>query len=71
MDFFIFESLHKNTTLNTLDCSDDFYYLQELKNNDEVAKSLCEMLIHNQGLQLSFVQYVVLKLRLFLPMAIF
>ena len=46
----LFESLHENTTLNTLDCYID--NLQELKpNNNAVAKSLREMLIHNQGLQ--------------------
>ena len=45
----IFESLHENTTLNTLDCSNAG--LQELKSNNEVAKSVCEMLLHNQGLQ--------------------
>ena len=46
----LFESLqHENTTLNTLDCSEA--YLQELDTKDEVAKSVCEMLIHNQGLQ--------------------
>ena len=44
----LFESLHKNTTLNTLDCSNDYYYL---KFNNKVAKSVCEMLIHNQDLQ--------------------
>ncbi len=41
----LFESLHKNTTLNTLNCSKVFV------SNNEVAKSVCEMLIHNQGLQ--------------------
>ena len=45
----LFESLHKNTTLNTLDCSKTNFL--QLKPNNEVAKSLCEMLIHNQGLQ--------------------
>ncbi|XP_064405500.1 protein NLRC3-like isoform X1 [Halichondria panicea] len=44
----LFESLHENTTLNTLDCSEAS--LQELDLINEVAKSLCEMLIHNQGL---------------------
>ena len=43
----LFESLHENTTLNTLDCID----LQLHNPNNEVAKSVCEMLIHNQGLQ--------------------
>ncbi len=47
----LFKSLHENTTLNTLDCSEDDYYLQPRDPNNEVAKSLCEMLTHNQGLQ--------------------
>ncbi|XP_064405403.1 uncharacterized protein LOC135350518 [Halichondria panicea] len=44
----LFESFHKNTTLNTLN-----YSGADLKSweKDKVAKSLCEMLIHNQGLQ--------------------
>ncbi len=45
----LFESLHKNTTLNTLDCKKAD--LQELESNNEVAKSVCEMLTDNQGLQ--------------------
>ena len=40
----LFKSLHENTTLKTLHCI-------ARKQNNEVAKSLCEMLIHNQGLQ--------------------
>ena len=44
----LFESVHKNTTLNTLDCSKVDLQLEP---NNEVAKSVCEMLIHNQGLQ--------------------
>ncbi len=40
----LFKSLHENTTLKTLHCIAG-------KQNNEVAKSLCEMLIHNQGLQ--------------------
>ena len=47
----LFESLHKNATLNTLDCYSNKFELHELDQNNEVAKSLCEMLIHNQGLQ--------------------
>ncbi len=45
----LFESLHENTTLNTLYCSEAD--LQKLESNNEAAKSVCEMLIHNQGLQ--------------------
>ena len=45
----LFESLHENTTLNTLDCSEDD--LQLLEPNNEITKSVCEMLIHNQGHQ--------------------
>ncbi len=45
----LFESLHENTALNTLNCQDT--HLPEHKPNNVVAKSLCEMLIHNQGLQ--------------------
>ncbi len=42
----LFESLYDNTTLN---CSDA--HLTELKPNNDVAKSVCEMLKRNQGLQ--------------------
>ncbi|XP_064405398.1 uncharacterized protein LOC135350515 [Halichondria panicea] len=49
----LFESLHENTMLNTLDCSGYLQVagLQVWYQNNEVAKSLCEMLIHNQNLQ--------------------
>ena len=42
----LFESLHKNTTLNTLKTN-----LEQFNQKNKVVKSLCEMLIHNQGLQ--------------------
>ncbi|XP_064404592.1 uncharacterized protein LOC135349879 [Halichondria panicea] len=45
----LFESLHENTTLVTLNCSRA--KLQELEQNNEVAKSVWELLIHNQSLQ--------------------
>ncbi len=45
----IFESLRKNTMLNTLDCSR--VDIQGLEPNNEVAKSVCEMLTDNKGLQ--------------------
>ncbi len=45
----LFESLLENTTLNTLDCSEP--NLQAFETNNEVAKSVCEMLTHNQSLQ--------------------
>ena len=44
----LFESLHENTTLNTLDCSEVKFKLYP---NKKVAKSLCEMLKYNQNLQ--------------------
>ncbi len=45
----LFESLYENTTLNTLNCSDA--QLAKHKSNNEVAKSVCEMLQHNQGIK--------------------
>ena len=43
----LFESLHENTMLNTLDCSKVKLFLP----SNEVPKSLCEMLKYNQNLQ--------------------
>ena len=45
----LFKSLHENTTLNTLSCSDA--QLQAADLNNEIAKSVCKMLTCNQGLQ--------------------
>ena len=45
----LFKSLYENTKLTKLNCID--VHLSERKQNNEVAKSLCEMLIQNQGLQ--------------------
>ena len=39
--------VYENTTLNTLDCSEVILF----DPNNEVAKSLCEMLKYNQNLQ--------------------
>ncbi len=45
----LFESLYDNTTLNTLNCRN--VHLPEDKPNNDVAKSVCEMLQHNQGIK--------------------
>ncbi len=45
----LFESLYDNTTLNTLNCRN--VYLPEDKPNNDVAKSVCEMLQHNKGIK--------------------
>ncbi len=55
----LFESLRLNTTLMTLNCRQ--LSLSLGKSNDEVSKSLCEMLKHNQDLQHLIIRNDVIK----------